>query len=195
MSADTTGTEVFAEIEPDPDAVLEAFGVDSTDDIDDDAGVHEPTTDDELDVDDTTAAELFADLQQVVTDQAEDAETSRTDESGTPDADDLEFEFIGDADVTVRADGAVVESSAAELSALTPRDADPVRDGDADPVDDGGSHAGSDTGDSSDEPTTSGGVSSTLTVRSEDELELVGPEPTPTRVTNDSFSHEEATLE
>lgn len=59
MSSNSTGTDVFEDVDPDPDAVLAEFGVESPDDLLEAGGAHDPVAD-EMDVDDTTAAELFA---------------------------------------------------------------------------------------------------------------------------------------
>lgn len=195
MSRDSTGTEVFEEIDPDPDAVLADCGVDTPEDLVDAGGAHDPVPDAAVDADDTTAAELFADLAGVVDgDSAGSADESeaRRDDDGTdqtdgsdPDHDLGAFEFVGDSDVVVRDDGDVIETSAADLSALeasgTPGPAtvpatgiDEDARGDADRTD---------TGDSS----------GSLAVRSgfDDEVELVGPEPTSRRISNDAFSRAE----
>ena len=60
----TDETDVFEEIDPDPDAVLDAFGVDSPDDvIDSSDDAHDPTRDESIDADDTVASELFEELE------------------------------------------------------------------------------------------------------------------------------------
>lgn len=175
----TEPTDSFPEIDPDPDAVLAAFGIDSPHDLAAAGGAHEPTRDDRIDADDTTAADLFADLQDadpepqpVATadgsdpDPSDDTDanlTDDTDESTTQAAEDLEFKFVGDADVTVWDDGDVIDETAADLRALT----DPATATDADT--DGSTHMGPDT-DATDDAT------------------LVGPEPTPTRIANERFN-------
>ncbi|WP_312911070.1 hypothetical protein [Natronosalvus caseinilyticus] len=62
-------SDVFDDVTPDPDAVLDAFDVDSPDDLLADAaigdGAHDPTTDDAIDADDTIASELFDELGRV----------------------------------------------------------------------------------------------------------------------------------
>ena len=192
MSTDSTGTEVFADVEPDPDAVLAEFGVESPDDLEENAGAHDTIPDDQLDVDDTTAAELFAGLADVETANSAsgtDTEPESADlDEPVPDVDDLGFEFVGDSDVTVRDDGDVIESAAAELGELVAGD---LSFEDGTDTDDG-----LEATDATDAERTADTADSTakLTVRSEpaDELELVGPEPTPTRVTNDAFSGLEA---
>lgn len=228
MSADSPSEEVFTDVDPDPDAVLAEFGVESPDDLADaDAdGVHDPIPDTELDVDDTTAAELFDDLQDVdaqassreadassdhsvdehTQDDHSDDESAQSDHSDddpvqtdTTHPDDLEFEFIGDADVTVRDDGEVIESTAADLSALTTSEASPSEStvspagfGPADSSSFGETVEFADNNDSDDIETADS--RRTLTVRSSsaDGLKLVGPDPTPTRVTNERFSRGDA---
>ncbi|WP_436346305.1 hypothetical protein [Natronorubrum sp. FCH18a] len=191
MSTDSTGTEVFEDVEPDPDAVLAEFDVESPDELEEAGGAHDTIPDDELDVDDTTAAELFAGLADVETADTRDEQVGETDQAAADDqpaADDLEFEFVGDSDVTIRDDGDVIESTASELSELVAADSPPDERTDSD--DDTG------TADCTDVERTADAAESTgkLTVRSgsADELELVGPDPTPTRVTNDTFSGVEA---
>ncbi|WP_440772361.1 hypothetical protein [Natronorubrum sp. DTA28] len=189
MSTDSTGTEVFADVEPDPDAVLAEFGVESPDDLEESDGAHDTIPDDELDVDDTTAAELFAGLADLETaDSASGTDTESEDDEPAPDVDDLGFEFVGDSDVTVRDDGDVIESAAAELGELVAGDSSFENGTDTDD--------GLEATDATDAERTVETADSTakLTVRSEpaDELELVGPGPTPTRVTNDAFSGLEA---
>lgn len=200
MSTDSPSREVFEDVDPDPDAVLAEFDVESPADIADAGGAHDPDPADEIAVDDTTAAELFADLQDVATaartrssDDAE--ETARTDDGEDADpaseTEDLEFEFVGDSDVVVRDDGEVIESTAADLRALTASEPTPGGEGDPD-------------GDA--EPTTAAGTepvehveldrageatdsSRSLSLQSgAEDLTLVGPDPAPTRVENDSFS-------
>ena len=70
MGDDTdTTADLFPEIEPDPDAVLEAFGIETPEDVITQAASdtpvepdHTPTTDPAVDGDDTLASDLFADL-------------------------------------------------------------------------------------------------------------------------------------
>ncbi|WP_226039858.1 hypothetical protein [Natrinema sp. DC36] len=190
MSTDSTAREVFEEIEPDPDAILEACGAETPAELVESGGKHETQSDDVVD---TTATELFADLEDVETvdSNAQDADNGVTvqtdgdDESAT--RADLEFEFIGDSDVIVRDDGAVVDATAAELGALTATDSTPVR---APGSDEGVETTASANGDSADTAFASSG---TLTVRDDgtDDLELVGPDPTPTRLTDDAFDNAE----
>ncbi|WP_222915517.1 hypothetical protein [Natrinema sp. SYSU A 869] len=193
MSTDPTATEVFEEVEADPDAILAAFGVDSPADLVDAGGDHDPMPDD--DTVDTTATELFADLADVETADAtsmgaDSDETCQPDEADGSAAThaDLEFEFIGDSDVIVRDDGDVIDATAAELGALTATDpTDPVSTESTNPGDPDGDVEPAASPDTS---STNGAASSgTLTIRESntDDLELVGPEPTPTRITDDTF--------
>lgn len=204
MSTDSTGTEVFEDVDPDPDAVLAEFGMDSPDDLADADGAHDTIPDEEIDVDDTTAAELFADLEDIA---AADRTENDDDADDGDDVADLEFEFVGDSDVTVR-DGDVIDSTAAELTELTATEFAPGERHDSGDgaetttscLDDGTESAA--TGDGSELATTndlgdgsdSADSSRTLTVDAgaADGLELVGPDPTPTRVTNDTFSRADA---
>ena len=69
------GEDVFDDVTPDPDGVLDAFGIDSPeeliDSIDDESAsdddpvgnVHEPTRDEAIDATDTVASDLFEDLE------------------------------------------------------------------------------------------------------------------------------------
>ena len=136
MSADSTPTEVFEDIDPDPDAVLAEFGVESPDDLAADGGAHDPVPDDEIDADDTTAAELFADLEvqyreesaledresdDGATDSADDS-TDAIDGEFPPEFEEFEAAFVGDPGTTVREDDdGLVESTAAELNAVADR--------------------------------------------------------------------------
>ncbi|MFA9502862.1 hypothetical protein ACERIM_08755 [Natrinema sp. H-ect1] len=198
MSPDSTPTEVFPDVEPDPDAVLAEFGVDSPADLEGD-GAHDPIPDDAA-VDDTTAAELFADLQTVTPADADSAaDPDPPDRSDAADgvagpAAALAFEFVGDPDVVVRDDGDVIDATATELSAVTAtgssEDASADTDNGSDAASSGGDTASSrraetiETGDAGGD---GGDSNSALTVRAGTDLELVGPEPTPTRVGNDAF--------
>ncbi|PGF15971.1 hypothetical protein CP556_07465 [Natrinema sp. CBA1119] len=187
MSTDSTAREVFEEIDPDPDAILEAHDAETPAELVEGGGKHETRSDDVVD---TTATELFADLEAVETADANSrdtdlGETDRTDEDDDASATraDLEFEFIGDSDVVVRDDGAVVDATAAELDALTATDPTSAR------------ATGSDESVETTESANAGSAdtavasSGTLTIRDgrADDLQLVGPDPTPTRLTDDAF--------
>ncbi|QRV17032.1 sugar ABC transporter substrate-binding protein [Haloterrigena salifodinae] len=132
MSTEQTDADVFEEIDPDPDAVLAEFGVDSPEELVADGGAHDPTTDDEIDVDDTTAAELFDDLEGQATetraleewnpdDDAIDVPVEVTDGESPPEFEEFEAAFVGDATVAGREDEGLVESTAAELNAVAER--------------------------------------------------------------------------
>ncbi|MFC6766998.1 hypothetical protein [Natrinema soli] len=187
MSTDSTATEVFEEIDPDPDAILEAHDAETPAELVESGGKHGTQSDDVVD---TTATELFADLEDVETadsnaQETDPGETDRTNEDDDASATraDPEFEFIGDSDVIVRDDGAVVDATAAELGALTGTDSTPVR---ATGSDEGVETIASTNADSVDTAVASSG---TLTVRSggTDDLQLVGPDPSPTRIADDTF--------
>ncbi|MEY7849254.1 hypothetical protein AB7C87_08655 [Natrarchaeobius sp. A-rgal3] len=62
MSSEPTVTEVFQDVDPDPDAILALSGVESPDELLEAGGDHDPTTDDEIDATDDDLEELFADL-------------------------------------------------------------------------------------------------------------------------------------
>ncbi|APX97640.1 hypothetical protein [Natronorubrum daqingense] len=228
MTDDSPGTRVFETIEPDPDAVLEAFDVDAPDDLlesgrpddaDGDDGANEM---DDIEIDDTTAAELFDELAAIETTDGQSSQSvqptsdgdsdvtadgSSESDAGVEDAtvcpadhadsaghaeshgvgdalEELAFEFVGDSDVIVREEGDAVESTAAELSALTAGKSTAAEDEsehtESRSLDDGADAIGS----------TDGTVSSGTHVvdsAAVDGFELVGPDPTPTRVTNDAF--------
>ncbi|QFU82171.1 prolipoprotein diacylglyceryl transferase [Natronorubrum aibiense] len=173
----TEPTEPFPEIDPDPEAVLAAFGIDSPHELAAADGIHEPTRDDRIDADDTTAAYLFDNLQELESESQPvaadgggpspsddtDANSSDTGEPTAQAAADLEFEFVGDAAVTVRDDGAVIDETAADLRALT--DTATATDAETERS----AHTGPDPDATAD-------------------LKLVGPEPTPTRVANERFN-------
>ncbi|ELY55027.1 hypothetical protein C493_11787 [Natronolimnohabitans innermongolicus JCM 12255] len=137
---------MFADVDPDPDAVLAEFGVESPADLVDGetAGAHDAIPDDRIDADDETATELFAGLEDAVDDtdaavagdtddDADDATATAstnsevTDEptdavpfSDSPDAffETLEGVFVGSPTTTLSRDGDAIDSSAAELSAV-----------------------------------------------------------------------------
>jgi hypothetical protein len=164
MSTDSTVTEVFEDVEADPDAIFEACDAETPAELVESGGKHETAPDE---ISDATAGELFADL---------------GDEIGGSNADAaLEIEFVGDADVVVRDDGDTIDEEAAELDALTATDP---------PFEWGTDAADPAAPDRSPNSERSGAVASsgTLTIRDggTDELELVG-DPTTTRVADDAF--------
>ncbi|WP_081655661.1 hypothetical protein [Halopiger goleimassiliensis] len=171
MTSDSAGREVFQHVDPDPDAVLEAHGIDSPDELAGD-GAHDPTTDEEIDADDTTAADLFDHLETVSTDPVEPSDSETADEPDELAAIDVDWSFVGEPERTVREDDPV-DATAADV-ARTRR-----RSSDRSPA-----SVAADESDGTDEHEDAG---STLTVRTADDLELVGPEPTADRVSNESF--------
>ncbi|ELZ21884.1 hypothetical protein C477_04574 [Haloterrigena salina JCM 13891] len=217
MSTEQTDAEAFDDIDPDPDAVLAEFGVDSPEELVADDGAHDTIPDDAIDVDDTTAAELFADLEDRAAetraleerdndDDVTDAPSESPGEESPPEFEEFEAAFVGNPSVTSREDEGLVESTAAELSAVAervfgsdetaaddeteapleselipeaeaPTDADESTDGNA-----------ADGGPVTDARRDDSGLDRTLTVsRATDGMELVGPEPTTTRVESDVF--------
>lgn len=186
MSTDSNAADVFEAVEADPDAILEECDAETPTELVESGGKHEAGLEDE--VDDVTAAELFADLEDEIGDsnsnrEPDSAETNRTDAVDESDRlADLAFEFVGDADVTVQDDGDVIDATAAELEALTGTDpnSEPATDGDdlADTTAATDSHSSA-----------AGAAPGTLTVTTGtgDRFELVGPAPTTTRVSNDTF--------
>lgn len=187
MSTEQTGTDAFEDIDPDPDAVLDAFGVESPDDLVADGGAHDTVSDDERDVDDTTAAELFADLEAQAAetpvleerdpdDGTTDATAESSDGESAPEFEEFEAAFVGDPSVAGREDEGLVESTAAELNAVAER----VFGADETPA--------SDEADASLE---SGVITEANAPTDAEEstanLELVGPDPTTTRIDTDVF--------
>ncbi|RQG94618.1 hypothetical protein [Natrarchaeobius chitinivorans] len=75
MSTDPAVTEVFQDVEPDPDAVLAAAGVESPDELAESGGEHDPTIDDEIDADPDDLEGLFAGLESAVPDRSESLES------------------------------------------------------------------------------------------------------------------------
>ncbi|WP_090508044.1 hypothetical protein [Natronorubrum sediminis] len=209
MTDDSPGTRVFETIEPDPDAVLEAFDVDAPDDLlesegsDDADGNDDPTEMDDIEIDDTTAAELFDELAAIETadedpstavyatsDGDSDFTTDGTSESdGVDDAlEELAFEFVGDSDSIVREEGDAVESTAAELSALTAGKSTAAED-ESDHTESRSLDDGTDAIGSTDATVSSG--TRVVDSAAVDGFELVGPDPTPTRIATDAFGSDE----
>ena len=197
MTDDATDREVFREIDPDPDAVLAEFGVESPADLVATAEAREADSPDEpdeldeldeLEVDDSSIAALFDDVEaNDPTLEASDA-ANRSSNGADRDADraidDLEFEFVGDADVIVRDDGAVIDASAAELSAFDGTEPETETAGTGGrSADERAESAATVDADRSD------GDSRTLTFRERgaDDLKLVGAEPTTTRIADEAF--------
>ncbi|QLG49781.1 hypothetical protein [Natrinema halophilum] len=84
MSTDSNVTEVFETVEADPDAILEAYDVESPAELVESGGDHEATTDPAIDADDETAGTLFASLQAMAVDAAE--ASAGSDGNGRPDS-------------------------------------------------------------------------------------------------------------
>ena len=174
MTSDSAGREVYQDVEPDPDAVLEAHGVDSPEELVAAGGDHAPTTDDAIDADDTTAAELFDHLETVSTEPADPTEERDSTDAGEPDelaAIDVDWSFVGEPERTVRQDDSV-DAEAADVARTRRCSSDETP---------------STTAQKSPETTDRERTDSTLTVRTGDDLELVGPEPTTDRVSNETF--------
>ncbi|QSX00635.1 sugar ABC transporter substrate-binding protein [Haloterrigena alkaliphila] len=194
MSTDSTPTEVFEDVDPDPDAVLAEFDVESPEDVADAGGAHDPIPDGHVDADDTTAAELFADLaaqaretqeleEQESDESAIDAVDDSFDDESPPVFEEFEAAFVGEPAVTGREDDELVESTAAELNAVAER----VFTSDGTATDDEAGEASH--ADEADETVDGDEVDAGTTT---DGLTLVGPDPTPTRVDNDAFSRADA---
>lgn len=183
MSSDPTGTEVFPDVDPDPDAILDAFGAESPDDLVAGSGRHDPSSDDAIDAAAESLADLFAHIDAVSTDpvRTDDGdETERDDDLAKLDVD---WAFVGDPETVVSPDDDV--DTAATAAAELPRDRDARAPSDSTrPAD------GSD-GEPGVEPASPSATrtdrSGTLSIRTNDELELVGPEPTTRRIPDDSF--------
>lgn len=225
MHDDSRGTEVFPSVDPDPEAVLDAEGIDSVAALAGGDGAHDPTTDDAIDADETTAAELFADLETAATTASSDAfddaeptaDVSAADDLPAPE--ELDFEFVTDTDV-VQGDGDAVDSHADDLSAVTdevpsdveaapavsaPRPDSKATDGsgefEATPasemartgpciVDDLAGTEPTDGVRSGDDDSRD-----RLTIRPPaDDLEIVGPAPTLTRISDDAFGRVDSSV-
>ncbi|WP_254766261.1 hypothetical protein [Salinilacihabitans rarus] len=109
MSTDSTAREVLEEVEADPDAVLDAFDADSPADLIEAGGDHDPTTDDEIDVDDALADELFADLAEPPAPDPEEDES----EASTADPA-VDRVVVSDPTVVVDEGGASVDEAVAD---------------------------------------------------------------------------------
>lgn len=102
MSTDSTVTEVFEDVEVDPDAILDACEADTPEAILEGGGEHDAVPDDEIDADDVTAADLFANLKETA------LELSGSDAPGAPGAD------ATDADADASATGWELVGSVSE---------------------------------------------------------------------------------
>lgn len=124
MSTDSTPTEVFEEIEPDPDAILEACDAASPESLVESGGEHEPTTDSEIDATDETASRLFDDLQSLACETTDTGASARGDEPDehTADADERDG-FVATADTVYPAEPTVVVNPSEEPDRSTSDDA------------------------------------------------------------------------
>ncbi|MCU4743188.1 hypothetical protein [Natronoglomus mannanivorans] len=123
MSTDSTAREIFEDVDPDPDAVLEAYGAQTPEELVASGGDHEPTIDDELDADDAAADALFGDLsedslegsaleREPATRSEAGARSSRSESETNVDADAVPtIDWTGDTETTVDADVVVIEPS------------------------------------------------------------------------------------
>lgn len=120
MSTDSTAREVFEEVDPDPDAVLEAYGARTPEELVAGGGDHEPTIDEELDADEAAADALFGDLSENSLDASEpEQETGSRSEADSPQRPESESEsapvpaidWSGDSETSIDADIVVIEPS------------------------------------------------------------------------------------
>ncbi|MFA9416153.1 hypothetical protein [Natrinema sp. HArc-T2] len=116
MSTEPTVTEVFAEIDPDPDAILAAHDADDPDALLASGGEHDPSTDEAVDADDVTAAVVFADLQAAAREVTGDA-TDRCDDCARDDGSDLELVGPGPTETRIPSDAFGVESDTDDATA------------------------------------------------------------------------------
>ena len=166
MSDNVPVTEVFADVDPDPDAVIESFGADSLAELLDGPGDHDPTTDDELD-DVEAAATLLGELADATLERAE------TDPEGQPtEAGKRPTEIAG---VTIGPDDSTPSNGTDDRDG--PTDAI-LSDARVDVLPGDGKTIGEFLG--LDEPLE-------RRTRERDGLVLVGPEPTANRVSNETF--------
>ncbi|WP_207586466.1 hypothetical protein [Halomontanus rarus] len=212
MSTDSTAREVFEEVDPDPDAVLEAYGAQTPEELVAGGGEHEPTTDEELDADEAAADALFGDL-------SEDSLDERNSEPETPSRSESEssrsaadavptVDWSGETETTVDADIVVIEPSVTVQEndgRAVERDGtvlERVLEGDlvetvaarvsGGLVADSNSNSNSNTNPnstsvSSSDSTPNSSSHSSTSHPSEDEFALVGPEPEAVRIDNTAF--------
>src|SRR6056297_1419028 len=109
MSTEPTVTEVFAEIDPDPDAILAAHDADDPDALLASGGEHDPSTDEAVDADDVTAATVFADLQAAAREVTATA-TGGCADRARDDGSDLELVGPGPTETRIPSDAFGVES-------------------------------------------------------------------------------------
>ncbi|RQH00930.1 hypothetical protein EA472_09930 [Natrarchaeobius oligotrophus] len=174
---------MFTDVEPDPDAVLEAAGIDSPDDLLEAGGAHDPDDDEVIDAVDADLEALAAELESVEVDaerlERTGAESTRSSgeadasppEEGRPtdgparDALDATAVLVGAPTVTIRSDDeAIAHPPSASATSGRPGD-EPANDR---------------AGDGSAER------------RADGEPTLVGPDPVPDRVPDDAFGGVEA---
>ena len=139
MSDNVPVTEVFEEVEPDPDAIITSYGAETLEELVDGPGDHDPTTDEELDADVETAAELLGELADVQLDRidaeaagdagpvAADVDPTEGDAVEPGDADDLGDTVVSDPTVDVLpGDGVAIDEFLGldELSAAETRERD-----------------------------------------------------------------------
>lgn len=210
MSTDSTAREIFEDVDPDPDAVLEAYGAQTPEELVAGGGEHEPTTDEELDADEAAADALFGDLSEDSLDGANpepetpsrsESESSRSEADAVPTVD-----WSGDTETTVDADIVVIEPSVT-VHENDGRDVERdgtvlerVLEGDtgetvaarvsgglaADSNSNTNSNSNSTSVSSSDSAPNSSSHSPT-SHPPEDEITLVGPEPEEVRIDNTAF--------
>jgi len=120
MSTELTVTEVFAEIDPDPDAILAAHDADDPDALLASGGEHDPSTDEAVDADDVTAAAVFADLQAAareVTVTATDRSDARARDGASEPGTDLELVGPGPTETRILSNAFGVESDTDDATA------------------------------------------------------------------------------
>ncbi|TYT64014.1 hypothetical protein FYC77_00345 [Natrialba swarupiae] len=100
MSPNPVVTEVFEDVEPDPDAILASSGAESADELLEAGGDHDPTTDDEIDATADDLEGLFDGLDRL--------DTAPDPLDGTADSEPVEFGretdavLVGEPTVTIR---------------------------------------------------------------------------------------------
>lgn len=171
MSERTPVQEVFANVEPDPDAILEAADADSPTELVSGGGRHDPVEDD---VDESTVADLFWNLKEAA------AET--TDATGTGEGNDdqgRDGDRGRDADRNTTADSRGDPSTAPETGPADASAGMEVTFGEPSVTVLPGDGAAIDELLGEERPATP--------EESEPDMELAGGEPTVTRVASDAF--------
>jgi|GEM_PF-2504322 len=167
---DGNADEPFDDIEPDPDGVLDAFGIDDPNDLLEDLdaettahGDHDPTRDETIDVTDTMASDLFDGLERAAA-EIDDGATVTREPPALPGRQLFGFD-----------EGTTLEGGA--LTAVPDSWQSAFEEG-ASEATAGETQAGGDTG----------GVDVTTSVApSTAGLSLAGPCPEPIRIANDRF--------